>query len=193
MKMIFIRHGETTGDVEDRYGGAYDDGLSEHGLEQAAGLARELTGKGIKTVVASGLQRAQQTGMIVAEAVGAALEVEEHFSERDQYGALSGMVKAEARTVYPDLVDCFKDRLFTAPDAESYEAFSARVSLAFRALAENGDGVAIVWHGGGMRVLFRDILKLGELTEIGDCCWVELVKDGDDWRVGESKRIGFDF
>lgn len=30
-KFLFIRHGETTGDVEDRYGGTYDDALSPNG------------------------------------------------------------------------------------------------------------------------------------------------------------------
>ncbi len=35
MKLIFIRHGETTGDVEDRYGGDYDDNLTAKGHEQA--------------------------------------------------------------------------------------------------------------------------------------------------------------
>ena len=41
VKIYLIRHGETTGDVEDRYGGAYDDHLSEKEKAQA----RELAGK----------------------------------------------------------------------------------------------------------------------------------------------------
>jgi probable phosphoglycerate mutase len=192
MKLIFIRHGETTGDVEDRYGGAYDDGLSERGFEQAAGLEEELRGRGITTVIASGLQRAQQVGMLLAEAVGAGFEVDEDFSERNQYAELSGMVKAEAKALHPELVEKLKDRMFTMPGAESYEDFSVRVSAAFEDLA-GVDGTAVVWHGGCMRVLFRDILEMGELTEIGDCCWVELVRDGGAWRVGESRRIGFEF
>ena len=34
MKIYLIRHGETTGDIEDRYGGDYDDHLSKNGKQQ---------------------------------------------------------------------------------------------------------------------------------------------------------------
>lgn len=34
MKIYLVRHGETTGDVEDRYGGWYDDHLTDRGKEQ---------------------------------------------------------------------------------------------------------------------------------------------------------------
>lgn len=35
MKIYLIRHGQTTGDVEDRYGGAYDDELTDKGKNEA--------------------------------------------------------------------------------------------------------------------------------------------------------------
>lgn len=34
MKIFLIRYGETTGDVEDRYGGWYDDHLTKRDLEK---------------------------------------------------------------------------------------------------------------------------------------------------------------
>lgn len=42
MKIYFCRHGQTTGDVEDRYGGNYDDRLTELGLNQSKELAKKL-------------------------------------------------------------------------------------------------------------------------------------------------------
>ena len=33
MKIYLIRHGETTSDIEDRFGGDYDDHLTSHGVE----------------------------------------------------------------------------------------------------------------------------------------------------------------
>ena len=36
MLIYLARHGETTGDVEDRYGGDYDDHLTEKGTERNA-------------------------------------------------------------------------------------------------------------------------------------------------------------
>ena len=41
MKIYLIRHGETTGDVEDRYGGDYDDCLSKTGEKQVKELAKK--------------------------------------------------------------------------------------------------------------------------------------------------------
>ena len=42
-----------------------------------------------------------------------------------------------------------------------------------------------------MRVLFRDILKKGEI-EYEDCCFAELEKQNDEFVLIDSKRIKFD-
>jgi len=42
MKLFLIRHGQTTGDLEDRYGGTYDDHLTELGHEQLQATAEKL-------------------------------------------------------------------------------------------------------------------------------------------------------
>ena len=48
MKIYLIRYGQTTGDVEDRYGGAYDDELSDKGKIQAEELANKIDNSGIQ-------------------------------------------------------------------------------------------------------------------------------------------------
>ena len=53
MKIYIIRHGQTTGDVEDRYGGAYDDELTDKGKTQAQELASKLSDSGIKILFCS--------------------------------------------------------------------------------------------------------------------------------------------
>lgn len=200
MRLIVIRHGQTTGDVEDRYGGAYDDVLSPEGEAQVQQLVAELAGQGIQQVFTSPLKRAQQTAQGVAAQAGCPVTVIADFKERDQYGALTGMTKTQARQQHPDWVEALKDRLNTLPGAESYAAASARTSAAFADVlaqveAAGHDCVAIVWHGGGMRVLFRDILQWGELTQIGDCCWVELQRPHptQNFTIKNSQRIGFEF
>lgn len=42
MKIYLIRHGETTGDIEGRFGGDYDDHLTEQGKQQATTLGEQL-------------------------------------------------------------------------------------------------------------------------------------------------------
>lgn len=51
MKLLLIRHGETTGDIEDRYGGAYDDHLTEKGRQQLQQTAGQLAGRKIDVIV----------------------------------------------------------------------------------------------------------------------------------------------
>lgn len=182
MKIFFIRHGETTGDVENRYGGSYDDHLSEKGLLQCATLTEQLEGKGIEKIYVSSLARAQETAKIISEKLECEVEIVPDLRERNQYGILTGMKKEEAKEKYPVQVELLKDRLNTIEEAESYETFSQRIQDAFMNVVSNTDhsSVALVSHGGPMRVLFRDILKWGELKEIGDCSFIELLEqDGN--------------
>ena len=178
MKIFFIRHGETTGDIENRYGGDYDDHLSDKGKEQSETLAEILKDKGIEIIYSSSLIRAQETAQAIAEKTGCEVKVESEIRERNQYGILTGMTKEEAKKKYQKQVELLKDRLNTIDGAESYEDFNKRVSDTFEKLTSNSkyNTIAIVSHGGPFRVLFRDILKWGELEEIGDCAFVELNK-----------------
>lgn len=196
MRLICIRHGQTTGDVEDRYGGAYDDLLSSLGEDQVRELATELKDAGIEKIFASPLKRAQQTAQGLANEIGCPIVTIDGLRERDQYGAMTGMIKSDAKVQFKDLVEQIKDRLFTAPGAESYVEASMRVSKTFKDVLDQADHCsAIVWHGGCMRVLFRDILKMGELLEIGDCSWVELERSDalSPFFIKQYKRIEFAF
>ena len=163
MRLIFIRHGQTTGDVENRYGGAYDDELSTEGLAQCAQLAEELASKGLSKLYCSPLKRAKTTAEIVANAAKCPITIWPDLAERDQYGPLTGMTKTEALAKHPDLAELVKDRLNTLPRAESYEQMRVRIVRSLDKLAQEGpDGSAVVWHGGPMRALFRDYLQWGE-------------------------------
>jgi broad specificity phosphatase PhoE len=50
MKIYIIRHGETTSDIENRYGGDYDDHLTEKGVNQAKDLSAKLADCGIQII-----------------------------------------------------------------------------------------------------------------------------------------------
>lgn len=176
MKLFVVRHGETTGDVENRYGGTYDDHLSPRGLEQARALAAMLSEKGIQMMYVSPLLRAQETAAVLAHACGCAMETAADLRERNQYSFLSGMEKGEAAEKYPHEVELLKNRLSTIDGAEKYEDFSARISGVLASLAGDSryETITLVTHGGPLRVLFRDILRRGELSAVGDCAWAEV-------------------
>lgn len=191
MTLFLIRHGETTGDIEDRYGGDYDDYLTGKGEQQARKLAEELEGRGITAIVSSPLIRARQTAEIIAHDIS--ITIEQDFRERNQYGVLTGKIRSEARIEYPELAKKVKDRLNTIDGAESYDDFCKRVSVAFDRMAESArDGrIAVATHAGPIRVFFRDLLKKGELGAIGDCAWVQLEKHGGRFDIIDSRRIEF--
>ncbi len=200
MKIFFIRHGETTGDVEDRYGGDYDDHLTEKGREQSRQLAKQLKDRGVQLVLSSPLIRAKETAGILKETLGdwCVHAVRPEFRERNQYGILTGMTKAEAKEQHSEAVEALKDYKNTIDGAESYDDFAARIQQGFVGLVSTMEHspaktIAVVWHGGPMRALFRSVLKYGELKEIGDCAFVELEQENDKWTVKSFDKISFDF
>lgn len=186
MNILFIRHGQTTGDVENRYGGDYDDHLSEEGKKQLALFLKSMKSRKIDLVVSSPLLRAIESAAPLAEQAGCQMTTEDDFRERNQYGILTGMVKEEAKEKYPFLVEKLRDRLNTIDGAESYEDFRIRITAALDRLISDKEhsDVAIVWHGGPMRVLFRDILQKGEIDgDIKDYGWAEIETGADGLKI----------
>ena len=195
MKIFFIRHGETTGDVENRYGGDYNDHLSEKGKQQSLNLSRNLSSKGIEIIYSSPLIRAQETSITLSTQLQCEIITIPNLKERNQYGILTGMNKDEAKQKYPNEVELLKDRLNTVEKAESYEDFSKRLADAFDEIVDNSKyvAIAIVAHGGPLRVLFRDILKWGEISDLGDCAYVELEKIDKKFKLIHSEGFNRNF
>lgn len=196
MRLYFIRHGQTTGDVEDRYGGAYDDALSTLGEQQVIDLAAELADVPIEQIFASNLRRAQQTAQGLAKGRDIPITLLSDLRERDSNGPMSGLTKAEAKTQYPDYVELVKDRLNTVPGAETYITATTRMARGVDyAITHTKKCSAVVWHGGGMRTLFRDITRMGELGDIGDCAWVMMERANEDepFQIKDYKRLTFKF
>ncbi len=84
--------------------------------------------------------------------------------ERNHYGILTGIVKSEAKEQYPHLVELLKDVHNTLEGGEPYIPFKEMIERAlFDITKRNYNTVAIVTHGGPIRVIFREILKLASL------------------------------
>ena len=175
MKIYVIRHGQTTSDVEDRYGGDYDDHLTNLGVKQVGELAEKIKDFGIETIFASPRIRAQETAKIFNEKLSVEIKTVDGLRERNQYGILSGMKKDEAKEKYPEMVELLKDRFNTIEGAEGYEDFRKRVVDAFNEAAKSGyQTIALVTHGGPIRRIFGDILGMEKKWEIADCGWFEV-------------------
>ena len=179
MKIYLIRHGQTTGDIENRYGGDYDDELTEEGEIQAHKLADKLTNSGIQVILCSPLIRAQQTAKIVSTKLHCEIKTIKDLKERNQNGILTGMIREEAKLKYPELSEQVKDYRNQIKGAESYEDFVARIKKALMEIsnATNYSTIGIVTHGGPIRAIFREILKDREI-DIADCAYAILNLEG---------------
>lgn len=183
MKIFLIRHGQTTDDVEDRYGGDHDDHLTHLGKDQTQKLADTLADKGIEMIFVSPRFRAQETAAILTEKISTPIKVLEDLRERNHYGVLSGMVKAEAKEKFPDDVEKIKSHLTHATGGEDYQIFLARINNVLQEVFRSEKQiVAVVTHGQFIKAIFRDILKLGEVA-IEDCGFAEIEEMNGNLKV----------
>jgi 2,3-bisphosphoglycerate-dependent phosphoglycerate mutase len=103
-RLVLLRHGESTWNMENRFTGWTDVDLSERGKMEARQAGRILRGKGYGFDVAftSVLKRAIKTLWIVLEEMDLMwipVHCDWHLNER-HYGALQGMDKSEAARQY---------------------------------------------------------------------------------------------
>ncbi|MEI7961131.1 MAG: histidine phosphatase family protein [archaeon] len=191
MKIFLCRHGETTGDVEDRYGGFYNDSLSKKGFKQASELGEKLSGLNIQLVIHSPLIRAKETAIIVAKKLGVETKEKLELCERNHYGLLTGMKKSDALKKFPTEVMKFKiDPLRpNVIGGEDYEVFKKRVIDIFLHIRgrNHHDKVAVITHGGPIKCIVREILKLGEIKQINDCAILEIESN-----LGKVKLVSID-
>ncbi len=193
MKIYLIRHGQTTGDIEDRYGGAYDDELSGEGIIQTHNLADKLSNSGIKILFCSPLIRAQQTAKILKSKLDCEMTTIKDLKERDKNGILTGMIRKEAKIKYPKLVEKLKDYRSQIPGAESQDDFAERIKKVFDEIINytNYSTIGIVTHGGPIWTIFSDILNDHGLIDILDCGYVILNKENQKLTIEKTDGIKY--
>ena len=170
LTLLLIRHAETVANVEGRWVGWGDTGLTERGRAQVEATARRLA-KEVHDGVAiytSPLPRARET----AEGIGRALGIEPIPVEKLReinFGDLDGVTLEEMRTRYPDLYARWRDKTdteYTWPGGEKRADFFRRVAEACREILSRHDRgtVIVVAHGGTVRACLAHLLpdRLGE-------------------------------
>ncbi len=192
MKIFLIRHGETTGDIEDRFGGDYDDHLTQEGVEQAKKLASQLEEKKIEVVFHSPRHRATETADIVAKTLNVPSKVVENIRERNNYGILTGMTKTEAKQKHPVEYEklTISKTHHDVKESESYEELKKRIIPAFEEIESNKFNViAIVSHGGVISTLVREFFKFGTSVKLDDCSYIELERKEGKYMLISSEGV----
>jgi 2,3-bisphosphoglycerate-dependent phosphoglycerate mutase len=100
--ITFLRHGESVGNVEERFQGHADFPLTEKGSAQARALANrwQVEGMTFDRCIASPLLRACQTAEIISKALEIPLELDPDWMEIDN-GLVAGLTTEQAALVAP--------------------------------------------------------------------------------------------
>lgn len=162
LRLILLRHGQTEMSAKRLYSGRSNPPLSEIGEQQAKAAARFIAGRGgIDAVVASPLERCQQTARYAADALGLEVETIEGLVELD-FGEWDGLSFNEASERDPELhAKWLQDPKVAPPGGESLQASFRRVKAVHAELEQRfaGKNVLVVSHVTPIKSLLR--LALG--------------------------------
>ena len=159
-RILLIRHGQTDWNIEGRWQGHLDVPLNAEGLEQAAALAKYLRGRPITAIYSSDLKRARTTAEAIADALALTVHDDPRWRELN-LGIFQGMTTSEINGKYPEEARKMREDYldYRIPTGETRRAMQNRAYEAYCEVVtqEEGPEIAIVSHGGTIRVL---IMKL---------------------------------
>lgn len=162
-EILVIRHGESEGNVAQRWQGRHDAQLTDTGREQARRLAGvELH---VSRVVSSPLTRALDTATAVAERASVDLSVDPDLVEFD-FGEWENLTAAEIEQRFPEEWHAFRNVDEDIPrgrTGERFEEGGERFHAAVESLVSRSPGVrtAVVSHGGVSRAYLAKVLGVG--------------------------------
>lgn len=160
-RFILVRHAETEQSARGRCYGRLDVRLSPRGLRQAQALADALAGLPLAAVYSSPLIRALDTARPLAAARGVDVSLLEVLAELD-FGEVEGLTYDEIEAERPELFRAWMDdpARVRFPGGESLADLRARVLPALEQIRARhaGEAVAVVAHGGVIRLVLADAL-----------------------------------
>lgn len=161
-RLILIRHGETDYNLQNRYCGFTNPPLNNSGILQSKRLAAGLKDIRIDKVYSSDLKRAYQTAEIIFE--NNPIEKLADFREMN-FGIFEGLRYEEIAKTHPKLYRNWISNPVKVkiPNGEGLKDLRKRVKqgLSF-ILSQNKDRtIALVAHGGPIRVVLCEALKFG--------------------------------
>jgi 2,3-bisphosphoglycerate-dependent phosphoglycerate mutase len=159
--IVFLRHGESVGNAEDRFQGQADFPLTKRGLRQARALARRWQAEGVTfdRCIASPLLRARQTAEVICEALNIPLAFDPAWMEIHN-GKMAGLTAEEGARLFPRPA-------FMTPYDHFGETGESRWELFLRAggniqkLIDSPPGrILVVAHGGILNMTLYAILGI---------------------------------
>jgi broad specificity phosphatase PhoE len=159
--ITFLRHGQSTGNLEGRVQGRSEFPLSDTGRKQALALGKrwQAERRHFDWVISSPQSRSRETAEIIAACLDLEVEFDEHWVERD-YGNLSGMVGEEAERAEQRPLYAMPYQPVGQVGESLWDLF-LRAGHAVHSLMQRDPGrYLIVSHGGILNMVLYNILGI---------------------------------
>jgi probable phosphoglycerate mutase len=167
--VLLIRHGQSQGNAEGRFGGHTDTPLSARGRAEARRTAHALAAESFSAIVCSDLARAIETASPLAKIARLELQTAEAFRERS-VGVMEGLTFEEAAAQHPEQYAALLRRDFehVLLGGESYRQTLDRASRKLDELVEQykGGRLAIYTHTGTICILALHIMGALDAPEL---------------------------
>jgi probable phosphoglycerate mutase len=160
-RLYLIRHGQSAGNAEGRFGGHGPTPLSDLGVEQADKTAQVLAKEGVDVIYSSDLPRAIQTAEPLSKLLNLPLHRSAAFRER-HVGVLQGLTFDESKEKFPRDYYALINRNIhhVITEGESYRHLLRRITGELRSILRNHqrERIAIFSHTGAICFLTLHLL-----------------------------------
>ncbi|HKB68817.1 MAG TPA: histidine phosphatase family protein [Pyrinomonadaceae bacterium] len=167
--VVIIRHGQSQGNAEGRFGGHTDTPLSPRGRKQAQATAKALASEKFSAIYSSDLPRAIETASPLAKLVGVRLETTDALRERS-VGVMEGLTFEEAAEQHPEqyLALLRRDFEHVLAGGESYRQTLDRASRQLDEAIEQHKGgrIALFAHTGTICILILHLMGALDAPEL---------------------------
>lgn len=164
VRLLVVRHGETSWNADSRIQGQTDIPLSPRGEAQARRLQSRLANEQITVAYASDLQRAWRTAELALEGRSDIAIVRDPVWRELRFGDWEGLTSAESVARDPDLAAARRRHPASVrpPGGEHLADLQARIAPAIEAIRQRhrGETVLVATHGGVVRTLGCHVLGM---------------------------------
>ena len=162
-EIIFIRHGETEWNSQQRMQGHSNSDLSSVGQAQIQALGQWMKNVPFDHIYSSDSLRAKQTAEAITQFSGHELKIDLRLREKN-LGVFEGLTSEEARKLHPEVFSLFKTAgsKYVIDEGESTQQLQDRALEIVDEIRvkHSEERVLLVTHGGFIRVVMKHSLGL---------------------------------
>jgi 2,3-bisphosphoglycerate-dependent phosphoglycerate mutase len=167
--VLLVRHGQSKGNAERRFGGHTATPLSARGRNQAEATARTLKSESPTAIYSSDLARAMETAKPLANMTGLSIQSTTAFRERD-VGVMEGLTFEDAAQQHPEQYAALlrRDFEYVLSGGESYRQLLDRAVQKLDEIIEEhrGGKIVVFSHTGTICILALHLMGALDAPEL---------------------------